>query len=283
VGLLEVRNTRREADKDSGHAVGCAGFVDRPATWFDYTTCATASEAFDGVGYVFAADDPFTGVDFDACFDGDRLHPEVGALVLVLDSFTEISPSGTGVKTIVRAAKNGFDRCRTSKTPWGGEFECYDNARFFTITGQLLRGCPATIERRQGELERTLARVFGDQVGGERAPIHDVSARVASTDDETLIARACTARNGEKFARLWSGDTKGYGSDSEADLALAGLLAFWTGPDPARTDSLFRRSQLMRQKWDSRRGQPRTEHTRSTWRSAAAPTSTRHRIRFRHL
>src|SRR6185369_1853678 len=42
---------------------------------------------------------------------------------------------------------------------------------------------------------------------------------------------------------------------SAADLALCNLLAFWTGRDATRMDRLFRGSGLMREKWDSRRGE----------------------------
>ena len=48
------------------------------------------------------------------------------------------------------------------------------------------------------------------------------------------------ARNGADFDRLWHGDTAGYPSHSEADLALCYMLAFWTGRDPGRIDRLFR-------------------------------------------
>lgn len=42
----------------------------------------------------------------------------------------------------------------------------------------------------------------------------------------------------------------GYASQSEADLALCSHLAFWTGRDAAKMDSMFRQSGLMRDKWD---------------------------------
>jgi hypothetical protein len=70
-----------------------------------------------------------------------------------------------------------------------------------------------------------------------------------------LLAKAMAAINGEKFKRLWGGDTNGHaGDDSAADLAVCSLLAFWCGPDADRTDRLFRQSGLIRPKWDSRRG-----------------------------
>jgi putative DNA primase/helicase len=65
------------------------------------------------------------------------------------------------------------------------------------------------------------------------------------------------AANGEKFSRLWSGDTSAYATanndgHSEADLALCSLLAFWCGPDEVRIDRLFRQSGLCREKWTRR-------------------------------
>jgi len=64
------------------------------------------------------------------------------------------------------------------------------------------------------------------------------------------LEKARNASNGEKFQRLWNGQTRGYESHSEADLALCSLLAFWTGGDRSRIDRLFRQSGLMREKWD---------------------------------
>ncbi len=69
-------------------------------------------------------------------------------------------------------------------------------------------------------------------------------------DDRDLLDKASAASNGASFDALWRGDLSGYGSASEADLALCNHLAFWTGGDPARIDSLFRQSGLMRDKWD---------------------------------
>jgi putative DNA primase/helicase len=221
-----------------------------PATWTSFADVVpiSSTEAVAGIGYVFTADDPYTGIDFDSCLDDGKLHPEVAALVATLDSYTEVSPSGTGIKVIVRASKNGFERCRTGKTAWGGEFEVYDVDRYFTITGNVLSGTPATIEDRQSQLVTVLERVFGKP---KPPPVHVAPATGGfKGDDQDLIERACRAKNGAKFERLWNGDVSGHNDDdSAADMALCGLLAFWTGCDPDWIDSLFRQSGLMRDKW----------------------------------
>ena len=78
------------------------------------------------------------------------------------------------------------------------------------------------------------------------------------TDGE-LIEKAKNAKNGDYFADLWEGrwerHTVRWESDthSEADLALCGMLAFWTRKDPDRMDRLFRQSELCRDKWVDRK------------------------------
>ena len=47
---------------------------------------------------------------------------------------------------------------------------------------------------------------------------------------------------------------KFYTSQSEADLAFANDLAFWTGKNFQKMDTIFRNSSLMRAKWDEKRG-----------------------------
>jgi hypothetical protein len=117
------------------------------------------------------------------------------------------------------------------------------------MTGADLEGTPTTIEARQTELEGLHREIFGQEK--KEAPKGPNSSTMDLSDQE-LIDKAHQARNGDKFARLWGGDTTGYGTPSEADLALCSLLAFWTGPDPARIDRLFRKSGLMRTKWNQR-------------------------------
>jgi hypothetical protein len=141
---------------------GRAASTTDPSTWATYAEAVEAAARFDGVGYVFHELDPFTGIDLDDCLKDGQLHPVVIETVRWLDSYTEWSPSRTGVHTIVRAVK-GTGRCRTASTPWGGVFEAYDRDRYFTFTGERLDAAPATIEDRQGKTERLLARLFGDQ------------------------------------------------------------------------------------------------------------------------
>ena len=102
----------------------------------------------------------------------------------------------------------------------------------------------------QKELLALHQRLFGRQNAPKKEE-SSVPPPPRLLDDRKLIARARSATNGVKFGRLWCGQWKGdYSSQSEADLALCCLLAFWTQNDAVQIDSLFRQSGLMREKWD---------------------------------
>jgi putative DNA primase/helicase len=210
------------------------------STWspFERAAAVVASGRGDGPGFVFADSDPFAGVDLDGCRSKTgELNAEAAAIVEALDSYTEASPSGRGVHVIVRGRLDG-GRCRR------GPVEIYDRGRYFAMTGERLPGVPHTPMPRQRQLDELRARLFPPP----RPRVHDF--RPLDVTDEELIRRACQARNGAVFERLWRGDIDGYPSRSEADMALCGLLAFWAGGDPDRIDRLFRRSGLMRDKWE---------------------------------
>lgn len=71
--------------------------------------------------------------------------------------------------------------------------------------------------------------------------------------DEEIIGLCRKAKNAPKFERLFDrGDATEYrNDDSSADLALLGILGFYT-QDHAQLDDLFRRSALCRPKWTDR-------------------------------
>jgi putative DNA primase/helicase len=127
--------------------------------------------------------------------------------------------------------------------------EMYSHSRYFTLTGRHLEGTRRTIEDRHEQLLSLRYRVLGEQqsTNGQETPCPQIDTKLS---DQEIIEKATHADNGEKFRPLWTGDTSAYASASEADQALCSLLAFWTGPDPHRINSLFRQSGLYREKWN---------------------------------
>ena len=203
---------------------------------------------FNGIGYVLTDDDGLVGADLDHCRDPETGTIEPWALRIVehLDSYTEITPSGTGLRIFIHGKLPSGGRKR-------GNVEMYDSGRYLTVTGWHLEGTPDDIKDRQAKIEAVHAEVFGPHTDSNKAAATPLEVG-ASTNDQELIAKAMGAANGGKFASLWRGDVSGYPSRSEADLALASLLAFWTGGDEARMDRIYRQSELFREKWDERHG-----------------------------
>jgi putative DNA primase/helicase len=222
-----------------------------PETWGSYQDATAAADSADGIGFVFTSGDPYAGVDFDHCRDPEtgELEPRAALRIMQLDSYTEVSPSGAGIHVLLRGAKPG-PRCRT------GGIEMYDQARYFSVTGQHLPGQPATINDRQDQISALYAEVF-PTANGELASSPSVRSTSgtkgfgASLDDRDLLDRAMRAADGAKFTDLYEGRWEHhYTSQSEADLALCGLLRFWAGQDIDRIDHLFRSSGLYRAKWE---------------------------------
>ncbi len=235
------------------------------STWgtFDESLAACTQDAsLSGVGFVFTAADPYCGIDLDDCRDPDsgQLKDWAREIVEQLASYTEVSPSGTGVKVFVLAVKPG-PRCR--KAYHDGEVEIYDHDRFFTVTGERLSDNPPSIEERQEQLDALYQTVFGEDghtdgpgvPAGSPGPQPSNNGHVHLADDEIIQIASNQRRSGSKFTALWSGDWNShFNSASEADSSVVFTLAFYT-KDAAQIDRLFRQSGLMRAKWDDQHGE----------------------------
>jgi hypothetical protein len=224
---------------------------DNPNTWgtFDEALAAYLQGGFDGIGFVVTGDDGLAGVDLDHCRDPETgaIEPWALRIVQALNSYTEVSPSGTGLRVFLWAKLPPKDRKL-------GNFECYESGRYLTVTGNHLEGTPTTIEHRQAEMDAVHTEVFAERnkprANGKISP----PSALPNLDDRELLDKAFNAKNGEAIWRLYHGDHGKYDSHSEADLALCGHLAFYAGPDPQKIDRLYRASDLCSPKWDDPRG-----------------------------
>ena len=227
---------------------GGGAMSDNPSTWaaFDTAYNAFLSGNYDGIGFVFSEYDPYCGIDFDDCVDGDGgIDNEKRDWVVQLASYSEYSVSGTGAHVVIRG-----------KLPEGGRksnkhnVEMYDQKRFFVVTGDHVVGTPMRINDRQSEIEHLHAEIFPANPNAqvERQPVSTVGI---PSDDQALLEKMFAARNGAEIRSLWNGDISNYNNDeSAADLALCNHFSFYTGNDADRIDRLFRQSGLFRDKWD---------------------------------
>jgi primase-polymerase (primpol)-like protein len=262
-----------------------------PSTWSSFTEVLAAFQADDelaGIGYVFSTADELCGVDFDNCVaqGGELLEWASQRLEALGSTYCEVSPSGRDIKAFYRAAplpikrynpktgKPSTGRRRGGYGPDGlGEIEIYDRDRFFTVTGdrwwddhpEIAPADPGGLALLVAEVDGPSGRGKPGENGRPRAagkgtkPRKEVDpaakALLDALGDDELLERARGAENGSKFARLFDdGDTSAHGDDdSRADCALLTMLAFWTGADAARMETLFGRSALAeRDKWADR-------------------------------
>jgi putative DNA primase/helicase len=213
-----------------------------PETWGAFAQATAASARHDGIGFMFAGG--YFGVDLDHV-EGDIAKYRAGEnnnivteFLSELHSYAELSVSGTGVHVICKGRLPPSGRRR-------GDVEMYESGRFFVMTGNRLGPYENVAECTDG-----IARLHAKYIRPPKLP-SEAAREEPLADDKRLIEIASNAKNGQDFARLYAkGDITGYASQSEADLRLCSMLAFYTGRDPARMDALFRASALMRPKWD---------------------------------
>ncbi len=209
----------------------------------------------DGIGYVFSSDDEYAGIDLDNCLDaeGSITSPLAREWANKLQSYTEKSPTGTGLHVIVKAVVGaGLKR---------GGIELYDRARYFTVTGYRVGDEEREIHSRQKLVDKLKSILTPDRppkVEHQQATIDDVPPEQASSNGkpatppvtvDEMLEVILRSKQAAKFSQLNDGDDSEYDSPSEADQALCSIAVFWD-ESGVLVDEVFRRSARMRPKWD---------------------------------
>jgi len=252
-----------------------------PDTWAPFGAAVAyhedAGSKTDGLGFVFADNGTVAGIDLDDCRDPDSGDLEAWAndLIESVRTFTEISPSGTGLHLYgLGFVPDGGNRGDIPDAP--GHVEMYDSGRFFTVTGARVDGTPDGVEQvndgiddvhaeyiRDDEPDTNSSKATGDggvavDSAGANPTLDDRESGSTdlSDEDQQLLSDVLGDDGSGYLLDLWTGDWKqhtdrweGGSSHSEADLALCSLLAKHTD-DAEQIDRLFRASGLYREKWN---------------------------------
>ncbi|MBA2116832.1 DUF3987 domain-containing protein [Bremerella alba] len=115
-----------------------------PTHWVTFGEILAALEdspEASGIGFVFTPEDNFIGIDLDDCRNPvtGQLTPWSSEIVERFGTYTEVSPSGKGLKLFLRG-QFPLDRGRKVNLEGGGAVEVYTKGRYFTVTGQRLEG-----------------------------------------------------------------------------------------------------------------------------------------------
>ena len=164
-----------------------------PATWDTFEEATRACQRHSGlagIGFVFSADDPYAGVDLDDCVVDGEIVTEARAILELLNSYTEFSPSGHGVQVFLQARKPANVACRSDNVEGFDHIEVYDNKRFFTVTGDRVPGTPPTIDDRQPELEAICSRLWPQRSKAPKVQtINDAAAPPRPTSPVDMATR----------------------------------------------------------------------------------------------
>ena len=249
----------------------------RAEDWTDYRTAVTGAVLNNKSGVGFVVDGSIVGVDLDGC-----RNPETGtitewgqAIIDLLDSYAEVTPSKTGVRVWVRGIlpekKNRFQI--NPDAGFGGKVgvECYSDSRYFTVTGECIQLIPSDVERRD--------------LTGLYALLHETSAKFPVAKKETKTDANGVATSSVQVVKLptavpgaiqpskldfflrgeivstepmtfhLNGFELAYPSGSEADMAMATLLAMkhLQNTDNVGVDDIMedvRTSKLYDGKWE---------------------------------
>lgn len=201
---------------------------------------------YDGIGFVFSKQDDYIGIDIDKCVEDEKTNAFATEIIDTLDSYTEFSPSGTGIHIIIRGnlpqSVLGTGR---KNTKFG--LECYQNNRFFTFTGNTESS--NGIYERTDELAEVFEQYFDDSDIQGRVNLAEFDKDEINWSNDELWEKMFRSSNGDEIRALYDGQLLS-GDHSSDDMALCNHLAFWTGKSATRMDAMFRESGLNRDKWD---------------------------------
>lgn len=235
---------------------GKAGKSNDSSTWSDFDTALKALnkiERADGLAFYFT--NGYVGLDIDHIpddlADWHQGDSSVSNLInkfrlMTNETYMEISQSGTGIHCIFKGKIPGKRRRK-------GNYEMYQQGRFFALTGNSI-GIPKIAALSKEKMQALYNFLFGaDKSVPNEIEEPEITALDLSIPD--IIKYAEESKIGTRFTMFMKGGWEQfYNSHSEADMAFANDLAFWTGRDFHKMDTIFRNSSLMRDKYDEKHG-----------------------------
>lgn len=223
-------------------------------TWSDFQTAVSSIDKFncDGIGFYFKP--PYFGIDLDDVrgdidryLNDDNEDNIISEFVDLMGSYSELSVSGNGIHIIAKGSLPSGGRRK-------GNVEVYDSGRFFVMTGNEIGGYKHIVDDSDyGRINYLHSKYIAANEPTKNNSISSDYGNGLSVDK--IIDVAINSKNGIRFKLFLNGGWEQfYNSQSEADMAFANDLAFWTNRDYGKMDDIFRSSSLYRDKWDRKTG-----------------------------
>lgn len=253
-----------------------------PSTWSTLQKVKaflkSAPPAYNGLGFMLEQKNKIVCVDIDHCLEDGTPNRTATKVLEKIKTYTEISQSGTGLHlfgfgTMLKSSvkfKSPFDD-GTHIEMYAGMDDKNDGGRFIALTSNVYEGRKTLNDIQEG-IDWLLSMAPAGKAKAPDKDNHSILPPVAIKEntDDTITVSGVTYTADDIPALIeqcqtgiplftWhnlfhEGDLTAYDNDhSRADAALCSILCFWCHGKPALIDKVFRRSALMRDKWDEKR------------------------------
>lgn len=241
VWRYEDKGSRKPTKIPYDPKTGKLANVNEPSTWSSFIVACTAYHTgnYDGIGFIFSNNDPYTFIDLDdpAELSNGETNPHYQLdldrqikIFKEFDSYSEVSPSGKGLHIIIKGSvPNGRRRSFV---------EIYSSQRYATMTGNVHSNKPIV------EQQEKLSQLWAQMGAGGIATKLFEGEKSERFNDQEIVEQAKVAVNGSKFIELYDGNWQNlYPSQSEADFAFVDIVAFYT-QNKQQISRIFKRSRL---------------------------------------
>ncbi len=206
-------------------------------TWSSYEEVKEKASSFSGIGIVF--DGASVGIDLDHIIAGGSITDSASRVfVEMANTYTEISPSGTGLHLIFNLSEPFEPTSNKYNTGDGARYECYSTKRYFTVTEDIFEDREDVRTVDAVEIVRLLSVLsYPWKIPTTPAPTQMDSVGL---DEDKITSVMFSSSNGVKAKKLWDGDISIHNNDaSSADMALCCMLAFYSGKKPDVIERLW--------------------------------------------
>jgi len=240
-------------------------------TWTTFEKITKDAVIDDTQGIGIMTDGSFIGFDLDGCRNPatGEIKQWAQRIVEMLGTYTEITPSGTGVRVYALGKlPDGPRRFSIGLSAGHGEkvgIETYDSVRYFAVTGnrfgntsamwspnvlQAYQMCAQISKEFPAEKRQQAVGFNADDRGSVQIEL--APGKLVMTTKLALLMYGTVVSEKPFVVQDEHGNKLTYPSHSEADMALATLLAMKHQDNPEQIDSEFRESPLYRSKWERR-------------------------------
>ena len=265
--------------------------VNDRSTWGSFKEAMLYVNDKKAIGIGFVLGDGFVGIDMDTCINKESgaISEEALENISILDSYTEISKSGMGTHTIIKATDinlpfnkkkmkpNGISRLDVDiktgevrldkndnpkyKNP---EIEIYHKNRYFILTGNVYKDYFEVNERSHKLREIINKYSYGnsEKIG---APVEEEVNMQISIDEALKLDKV--------FNSYWKGKRTNK-DESADDLALMGKLLYWCNGNINLAIKYFKESPHSKQKDESHKRKLEREDYLLRTAKAAMPITT---------